>query len=57
MQVVPPSSIKSVTSTYSGLHCRECGQIAYRIVVVLIDEKEEKIPLCGRHYLEALRSA
>jgi hypothetical protein len=57
MKVSAPSAIKSATSNYSGLYCRECGQIAFRIVVVVVDEKEEEVPLCGRHYLETLRCA
>jgi hypothetical protein len=32
-------------------------QIAFRIVVVNVGEKEEEVPLLGRHYLEALRCA
>jgi hypothetical protein len=34
--------------------CPHCGQVAYRIVIVAIDDAvTRKVPLCGRHFVSA----
>lgn len=49
------SELETATANTSHSHC-ECGQVAYRIVRVNVDQNPTDVPLCGRHYMEALQT-
>ena len=34
--------------------CVDCGQIAYRVVIVVgAEDTKQEVPLCGRHFISA----
>jgi len=55
MRAFTASELETATVNISNSNCG-CGQIAYRVVRVNVDQKPTEVPLCGRHYIEALKS-
>jgi hypothetical protein len=55
MQAFRASELETATANMSNSNC-ECGQVAYRVVRVNVDQKVTDVPLCGRHYVEALQA-
>jgi hypothetical protein len=47
--------IKSDFPNIDGLLCVVCGQIAFKIATVEIERQDAELPLCGQHYIEALK--
>lgn len=42
------------TEPVSGFSsCAECDQVAFIVVLATVDSQSVRIPLCGRHYLDA----
>lgn len=53
MKYIREGVIQDTVPNASGHFCADCGQMAYRIMLVLIRGVNHNVPLCREHYLEA----
>ena len=53
MKLTADGIIRNIEPNITGTVCAECDQIAFRIVIAGPYEETLKIPLCGKHYVDA----
>lgn len=53
MKYIRDGVVQDTVPNACGHFCADCDQMAYRIMLVLIQGVNHEVPLCREHYLEA----